>query len=970
VTKLALLPEVSINLDKTKLLRGIRKINSLSLTSADIELPINPHDPDSARVKIRNINGNIEFPETGTIATNKLTAQYLGVDITLAGNLWQEQDKQDGKLSLDAATKRAETYQIFLDYLDRWKWNASTPPDLSLFIEGDINSPEKIKVEFDLIAPNLDYQGYGLSRVRMIGDFSHNLLTVDSLYFKNKGNEGHVEIDYDFTIRDGRFHVDSDIQVQKFMRTFFMRDLFKGFNINGGSKIDVKGYFKLPARLEDAAFASLLPSFINPFAELEIKAIGNTKLSSYEYLGSKFDSFSSDFSWNNGDVYLDKLIMKNSDGYLRGRLLIKDDIITYETETTLPKRTFAPFISKGGKVEAVINQIKLDPDSKIFCKSKGTINKNDLTDWISDGEIHLTKLTYNGLYSESLITKFRWLDGALTGSATLKDSRFKDLSFQQLDSSILWKNEVLTAKINLTNPVIKASALDSFKATVSFKDKQLKLTEIIASHPSGKVTGSFHTSDDYYHYDLVSTMNPSVMMPFLENEKTVAFLSRAGIGSESTSYISALGKLSRTDKMDWESQGQATFTELTFSGVELHSIKSNYKIDNEGLLATNSRLVFNYENYTLYKLFNGSPKGEVTIEKTFIDNVAKTASLDGIKGRAHPAQVARLFHTGVADHLEAYQFYTAPSMVASGVFDLVPREIENQKLNFTCELSCPGFNTRYMFLDGNLLLKDFSASIQVIKNEVTVNKLRCLLFDKGIAQGTLSFTIPENKPVRYKADINWRNINFRQLGITYNFEEVQSGRLRGNAQFYGVADKIATFNTKEDTMGNFALENGNLVSIPVLGPVSIIINPFISPLTGGQALNERLKDISARFKIVNGVIMSDDIQSLTPSLTFFGEGAINLNNDEIDITIRVNYRGLLGKAMELGAEIIKLPFQVLRSVFLNKEPAETGLIQVRGRGHYKKPLWKLVPFDPPRDFNVPLYKPSKVKTIQRAKPIE
>ncbi|MFT6793710.1 MAG: hypothetical protein ACJAR1_001708 [Rubritalea sp.] len=970
VTKLASIPEVSINLDKTKLLRGISKINSLSLTAADIELPLNPKDPNAARVKFSNINGNIEFPEAGTISTNKLTAEYLGIDITLAGNLWQELNRPTAKFSPEAARKRAEVYQSFLDYLDRWKWDAANPPDLRLFVEGDINSPEKIKVEFDLIAPELDYKGYSLQKVQMIGDFSHNLLTVDSLYFKNKDQEAHVEMDYDFTISDGRFHVDSNIQVQKFVRKFFKRELFKGFNINGGSEINVKGYFKLPAREEDAVFAAILPSFIKPFAELEIKAIGNTKFSSYEYLGSNFDSFSSDFSWNNGDIYLDKLLMKNPDGYLRGRLLVKNNIITYETETTLPKRTFIPFIKKGGKVEATINQIKLDPDSKVFCKSKGTINANDLTDWVSDGEIHLTKLTYNELYSESFITKFRWLDGALTGSATLKDSRSIDISFEQLDSSFLWKDDVLTAKVDLTKPVIKGSSLDSFKASVSLQDKQLKLTDISGSHPSGKLSGSFYTSDEYYHFNLISTINPSVLTPFIKNEKTVEFLSRAGIDAQSSSYISTIGKLSRTDKTDWESEGQAIFTELKFTGVELHSIKTDYKIDSKGLLATDSRLVFNYDNYALYKLFKGSPKGEVTVAKTYIDNVAKTATLEGVKGRAHPAQIARLFHKGVADHLEEYQFYSAPNLVASGIFDLVNREPEDQKLDFTCDISCPGFNTRYKFLDGNLLLKNFSASIQVKQNEVKVRKLSCQLFDKGIARGNLFFIIPENSPVKYQGNINWKNIDFRQLGLTYNFDEVQSGRLRGNIQFTGVADEIGSFSTKQDTMGTFALENGDLVSIPVLGPVSIIINPFISPLAGGKALNERLKNISARFKVVNGVIFSDDIQSLTPSLTFFGEGSVNLNDDKIDITIRVNYRGLLGKAMELGAEIIKLPLHVLRSVFLNKKPAETGLIQVRGRGHYKKPVWKLVPFDPPRDLNVPLFRPGKAQAIPKAKPIQ
>ena len=329
-----------------------------------------------------------------------------------------------------------------------------------------------------------------------------------------------------------------------------------------------------------------------------------------------------------------------------------------------------------------------------------------------------------------------------------------------------------------------------------------------------------------------------------------------------------------------------------------------------------------------------------------------------------------MFNKNVADHLEEYQFYEPPILSASGVFDFVSRPIKEQKLAFKVKLATPNINTRYKFLDGNLLLRNFSSNITIIKNKVNIEEIRTNLFDNGLAQGNLYFTIPDKGNVTYNGDINWKNVNFKKVGITYNFDEIPKGKLRGNIQFSGQGGDISSFNTKANTMGTFALEGGDLVSIPVLGPISTIINPFVSPLAGKKALNERLKDISARFSIVNGVIITDDIQSLTPSLTFLGEGSVNLNNDQIDITIRVNYRGLLGKAMELGGEIIKLPIHMLRSVFLNKKPAETGLIQMRGRGHYKDSNWKLVPFDPPRSFNTPLFKPGKAQAIPQAQPVE
>lgn len=1060
--KLASLPEVSINLDKTKLLRGIRKINSLSLTNTDIEIPINPEDPNSPRLSIKNINGDIEISNDDSISSTKLTGQYMGVDITLAGNLWQEGNDDDKEERPDdIAEKRAIAYQNFLTYIKRWQWDKSTPPTLNLFIEGDIKSPNKIKLEYKLNAPAVTYQGYALNDINSKGNLTHNLITVDEMEFSNNGKKTSITMDYDFSLRDGRFDIDTNIQVQHFFSACLERELFKGFDITGSSEIRSKGYFKLPDLGTASYFSNMLPAFIQPTpAKIKLEAMGEAKLTSFEYLGTKFDSFCSDFSWNNGDVYLDRLLVKNPTGFLQGRLLYKDKLITYDTETTFSKDTFTPFIKKGGKIDQTLKQIEFTPESTLLFKSTGKINAKDITEWASDGELYLTNIKYqdfnaaslnskfrwedsvlngnltihNSSYNDlavdtlnskfewadntlsgtatvknssykdltvptlnskfqwadnslnataslkdtkykdlaiaSLNSKFKWADNALTGNATLKDTKFKEISFKQLDSSISWKDGSLDSKVKLTNPAVKSVEFDSLSASIQYTKKQLLISNILAKHPTGNLSGNFHTADKYFHYDLASTMNPSLYLRFLKNQDLKTYLEQIKFNDDAKYYITAKGQLNKKDNTDFHAEGSGTFNGIAFNGVPLDSVKGDYRLNHAGMLMENTRIVFDYSNYTLHKLFKGQSKGEATVNSCYINNDAKTVTLDGIKTKAFPAPIARMFHEEVAEHLEEYQFYQPPTITASGVFDLIDRPIKDQKLNFKAQLSCPNFNTRYMILDGNLLLRNFSANVDIIKNQVNVKNIRSQIFDDGIAQGNLFFTVPDKGDIYVHGDMNWKNIDFRKVGITYSFDEIPKGRLRGNLQFLGRGDDISSYNTKPKTMGTFALEDGDLVSIPILGPVSSIINPFISPLAGDKALNERLKDVSARFRMVNGVVITDDIQSLTPSLTFFGEGSINLNDDQIDVTIRVNYRGLLGKAMELGGELIKLPVKVLRSVFLNKKPAETGLIQIRGRGHYKDSSWKLVPFDPPRDFNIPLFKPGKAQAIPQAQPVE
>ena len=57
---------------------------------------------------------------------------------------------------------------------------------------------------------------------------------------------------------------------------------------------------------------------------------------------------------------------------------------------------------------------------------------------------------------------------------------------------------------------------------------------------------------------------------------------------------------------------------------------------------------------------------------------------------------------------------------------------------------------------------------------------------------------------------------------------------------------------------------------------------------------------------------------MTASTTFTGEGWIDLNKEILDLTIRMNFRGMMGLA-EIPVKIIELPFQALKTLVTGKE---------------------------------------------------
>jgi hypothetical protein len=99
-------------------------------------------------------------------------------------------------------------------------------------------------------------------------------------------------------------------------------------------------------------------------------------------------------------------------------------------------------------------------------------------------------------------------------------------------------------------------------------------------------------------------------------------------------------------------------------------------------------------------------------------------------------------------------------------------------------------------------------------------------------------------------------------------------------------------------------------------------------LNNRRAGFERAKSAFCNFKIKDGVLSTRDFRTVTTSLSFAGDGSVDLKNRTLDFTMRMNARGLLG--------LITLP---LRPFY--------GMFQFRGTGPLKEPKWENVMFTTP-----------------------
>ncbi|MGJ8673421.1 hypothetical protein [Rubritalea sp.] len=399
--EIASLPSLAIHVDKTKMMRGILKITNVSVTDAHLAIPLISDFPDSPIIKIDNVTGSIDLPGSQSVSTTNLTGLYQGIEVSLSCNVWRDKPKEKSSLTHEQKLKKVAVYKDFIEQLDNWKWPEDESPKLSLFVEGNLSRSEKIDFDFVFDSPKLEYKNYSMEEVHLEGDWNQNLVTIDNLIFTNQAEKLSITADYDFLQKGGRYKINSSIHLQNFFKQVFDKRIMSQFRATGRNHILAEGTYKLPKTPEE---------------RLDVRLIGKIESRDFNFSGASVNTLKSDFSWNNGDLYLDKIEVEHDLGKLTGRLIIKDRLIRYNMVSSLPAHVYFPFI-KLDLLRDYLSRITFTDKSYIDVHSSGSINQDDLKDWNSQGHAVLRNFKKNGVPISHATGKYR-LDRA---SATFSD---------------------------------------------------------------------------------------------------------------------------------------------------------------------------------------------------------------------------------------------------------------------------------------------------------------------------------------------------------------------------------------------------------------------------------------------------------------------------------------------------------------------------------------------------------------------
>jgi hypothetical protein len=268
--------------------------------------------------------------------------------------------------------------------------------------------------------------------------------------------------------------------------------------------------------------------------------------------------------------------------------------------------------------------------------------------------------------------------------------------------------------------------------------------------------------------------------------------------------------------------------------------------------------------------------------------------------------VALIISNKLAEYTAPYLFLKPPTLAIEGWVDLETQKKTDLKVN----IEAPA-GMLYVFLGKTIKIDNLSAELRQQGKSLKVKtRSTAHLFDGGL-DGNIQVALEENPS--YLADFQLSNQDFGEMMLAYFDNKEVKGRYSATASLRGKLHDMATITG----WGSVSVKDGTLYPIPVFGGLSQILNAIIPNLGYSQA-----SAADSIFEFKDGNIHMSKIDIHSSGFAMIGNGKYDYMKDAVDLSMRVNIRGLIGAA-----------FYPLSKLF-----------EYRGTGTLKETVWEAKAF--------------------------
>ncbi len=417
----------------------------------------------------------------------------------------------------------------------------------------------------------------------------------------------------------------------------------------------------------------------------------------------------------------------------------------------------------------------------------------------------------------------------------------------------------------------------------------------VLDHMTGNLSGQVLVDGDALRYKGSIDMDPTVFIPFFKKEKTKTFLRRFRFGKNPSISVQFEGSGLLSNPPGWKTDGYANLSNFYYNDVLAQSAVGHFAIRDRNQTFTDFHLV--------------RREGHLTGDRIHIDYATKRTEIRNLHGNVFPGPTIAYVAPKVAPALAPYRFPKPPEIIVNGTVDPIGRKATDLMVAFSAD------EAKYDVLGKTLTLNQPKGRVRVLNSRVEPELTSSILGGSGTFSGTFNIA-PDDHAFEARVDIE--NTRFRDIATVYELDSETEGTVSGHFDFKGNGS-----DTVQGT-GQATIYEGNVFSIPILGPLSKFMGVLMPRSKPGYSTAH---EATAHFAMADNVIHTRDFEALTPAFKLRGSGSVNTVTKAINFDAEMNFRGTV-------ASIVFFPV--------------SKLLKYKGEGTLDDPRWRPVNFTLPR----------------------
>ena len=444
----------------------------------------------------------------------------------------------------------------------------------------------------------------------------------------------------------------------------------------------------------------------------------------------------------------------------------------------------------------------------------------------------------------------RWIRQFKWSKAPIISSTVQATLPKWTDKNPDWRSTVrpslmINGKVNSGPLSFRGIEFDGAQTDLYYTNQVWLLPNLIARRPEGDLEFALRTQTESrdFHFDFHSSINPSVIMPALKDEKQKRAFEFFVFENAPVIEGKIWGRWKEPSLTGFNANLDAT--NFTFRSQQVNSMTAKMTLTNGVIHAVDVRLA--------------RPEGLATLDALAFDLKEKRLSLTNGVGKVDPAAVFKAIGPKTARALEPYQFIDPPKVKVDGWIQTgsgrniasLHVDVDGGAFKFN------RFNSRDM--NGEIFWAGHTITLTNVVSEFYGGELIGNFFsrfnDKQSSEIDFHLHAKEMELTGFMSDVLGRDSGL-------------SGQIDGNLDIKALSNDWSSWNGS----ARLSLKDGYLWELPLFG----VFSPVLDQMTPGLGAGKFSKG-TGDFKIVNSIVKTRNVELKSPLVRLQYTGHVDFN---------------------------------------------------------------------------------------------